>query len=234
MKRMILCVLGLLFAGQAMAAETTLRINKGSEEFKRGGQLYWQQIVNPAAADTDLVVAVATTSTSSGTTWMFSAAENALFNQSVPGRARNVTLTMSGIDANIDGGTDPVLTGTNLLGETITETFDVTENTAATITGAKAFATLTSLSVPAQDGASVYFSVGPGNIFGLHSTLTSSIQKLGSAVDGTSEAGTLAVSATAIESNTWLPSTVANGTRDYLIFYALNPYATTATSTRGW
>lgn len=238
MKRMMTwvlpCILGLLLASSAWAAETTIRINKGSEEFKRGGQLYWQQIVNPAATDTNLVVSVATTSTSSGTTWTFSAAENALFNDGVPGRARNVTFTISGVDANIDGGTDPVLTGTNLLGETITETFDVTENTAASIVGAKAFATLTSLSVPAQDGVNVYFSIGTGSVFGLHSTLTSSIQKLGSATNGTSETGTLAVSATAIESNTWLPSTVPNGTNDYLILYALNPYATVTTSTRGW
>ncbi len=238
MKRMMTwvlpCILGLLFASSAWAAETTIRINKNGEEFKRGGQLYWQQIANAAASDTNLVVAAAATSTSSGTTWTFSAAENALFNESVAGRARNVTFTVSGVDANIDGGTDPVLTGTNLLGETITETFDVTENTAATITGAKAFATLTSLSVPVQDGANVYFSIGAGDLFGLHSTLTTAVQKLASAIDGTSHAGTLAVSATAIESNTWGPSTLPNGTRDYLILYALNPYATLTTATRGW
>ena len=58
-------------------------------------------------------------------------------------------------------------TGLDLNGTAIYEDFTPTEDTPATLTGTKAFASFTSLVVPAQDGASVTVSLGWGQLIGL-------------------------------------------------------------------
>jgi hypothetical protein len=105
------------------------------------------------------------------------------------------------------------ITGTNYADETITEVMPVfVENTAGTKIGIKAFKTVTSVSVPAMDGAGVTIAVGFGEKLGLPFKLThNTVLKtfLNNVVEGT--APTVATSATALESNTISLNSALNG-----------------------
>lgn len=97
---------------------------------------------------------------------------------------------------------DIVVTGKNMAGETITESFKPTVDTPATLTGAKAFKEITSVVVPPQDGDSVTVDVGFGELIGLPYKIAKK-RVLMTLNDGVLDtAPTLAISATVLESNT--------------------------------
>jgi hypothetical protein len=97
--------------------------------------------------------------------------------------------------------------------EVITETLPVfTANTAGTVEGSKAFKTITSITIPAHDGTGATTSIGFGDLLGLpyklaHNTVDAAY------VDNAKEstAPTVAVSSTAIESNTIDLNTALSG-----------------------
>lgn len=105
------------------------------------------------------------------------------------------------------------ITGTNAAGEVITENLPAfTVDTAGTVTGAKAFASITKVEVPLMDGASPTVSIGWGDAIGIgyllpHNTVQMPYK------DNTKEsvAPTVAVSATDLESNTVLLNNALNG-----------------------
>lgn len=137
-----------------------------------------------------------------------------------PACTRNVTVTVAATTAGDVSASAIVVTGTNAAGEMITENFTPTINTPATLTGSKAFKSITSVAVPPQDGASVTVDVGFGAKLGLpyklaHNTVLTAY--LDNAKEGT--APTVATSASALESNTiTLNSTLASKVVDaYLI-----------------
>lgn len=121
-------------------------------------------------------------------------------NPSVP---RNITATAGGTVASIKA-VQVTVTGTNYADEVITEDLPVfTVDTAGTVSGLKAFKTITSISIPAMDGAGATVSIGFAEVLGLpyklaHNTVLKSY--LDNVLEGT--AATVTVSATAIESNT--------------------------------
>jgi hypothetical protein len=119
-----------------------------------------------------------------------------------PPCARNITVTVAADTAGDVKAAAIVVEGTNLAGETITENFTPEVNTPATLTGTKAFKTVTKVTVPAQDGGSVTVDVGFGQLIGLPYKLAKKRVLLtlkGGVVD---TAPTLAISTTALESNT--------------------------------
>lgn len=105
------------------------------------------------------------------------------------------------------------VTGTNVLGEVITETLPVfTVDTATTVVGSKAFATVTSYSVPAMDGTGATVAIGTGAKLGLpHKLSQNSVVAafLNSTKEGTLP--TVVVSTSAIESNTATLNSALNG-----------------------
>ena len=119
-----------------------------------------------------------------------------------PPCARNLTVTVAATTAGHVKSSAIVVTGKNLAGETITESFTPTADTPATLVGAKAFASVTSVAVPAQDGDSVTVDVGFGQLIGLPYKLDKKrvILTLNDGVVDT--APTLTISASALESNT--------------------------------
>ena len=119
-----------------------------------------------------------------------------------PPCARNLTVTVAATTPGDIKAAAIVVTGTNLAGETITESFTPTADTPATLTGTKAFASVTSVAVPAQDGASVTVDVGFGQLIGLPYKLAKKrvILTLNDGVVDT--APTLTISASALEGNT--------------------------------
>lgn len=125
-----------------------------------------------------------------------------------PDVARNVTV--KGNDANVTG--DVVITGTNVEGVTITETIAL--NAANVVAGNKAFATITSVSLPPYDTANTErVRIGLGAKLGLPVRLsrdTVIAAFLDNVREGTRP--TMALSASAIESNTaTLNSTLDGG-----------------------
>lgn len=129
-----------------------------------------------------------------------------------PKGVKNLTVTAGGTAVDIKA-VSVTITGTNYADETITEVMPVfVENTAGTKIGIKAFKTVTSVSVPAMDGAGVTIAVGFGEKLGLPFKLThNTVLKtfLNNVVEGT--APTVATSATALESNTISLNSALNG-----------------------
>lgn len=119
-----------------------------------------------------------------------------------PPCARNVTVTVAATTAGHVKAAAIVVAGTNLNGDAITESFTPTVDTPATLVGTKAFKTITSVTVPAQDGNSVTVDVGFGQLIGLPYKLENK-RVLLTLNDGVLDtAPTLAISSTALESNT--------------------------------
>ncbi|MEA4869903.1 MAG: hypothetical protein VB062_04615 [Christensenella sp.] len=148
----------------------------------------------------DGIVAGDATATPAGTTVTKTPAADEFGAQ--PPCARNITVTVAATTAGHVKAAAIVVTGKNLAGDTITESFTPTVDTPATLVGAKAFASVTSVAVPAQDGDSVTVDVGFGQLIGLPYKLSKK-RVLLTLNDGVVDtAPTLTISASALESNT--------------------------------
>lgn len=112
-----------------------------------------------ATADADYYKAALATSASVATTVT-------TFLATTPDFARNVTILPGGTTADVAAG-DYVITGTNVWGEVITETITIAANASTSQVGNKAFATITSVVLPIQDGAAATFDIGFGVKIGL-------------------------------------------------------------------
>lgn len=147
-----------------------------------------------------------------------------------PDYPRNIVITPGGTTGDVPAG-DIIVTGTNIRGDVITETFTLTANQSAAQTGNKAFATVTSVVFPIQDGAAATYGVGTGVKFGLARNL-SEAAIIDAFADGVREgtAATVANSATVIESNTVSTNTAPNGSRDFVV-YMMTTELTMSTST---
>lgn len=120
-----------------------------------------------------------------------------------PSVPRNITATAGGTAGDIKA-IQVVIAGTNYLDEAITETLPAfTVDTAGTVTGSKAFKTVTSITIPAHDDTGATTAIGFGEKLGLPDKLPTNTVLLAS-LGGTKEATapTVATSTTAIESNT--------------------------------
>ena len=118
-----------------------------------------------------------------------------------PPCARSLTVTPGGTTDDV-AACDVTITGTNINDETISETFAFLANASTATAGTKAFKTVTSISIPAQDGAAATFSVGTGQLIGLPYKLSKK-RVLLTLNDGVVDtAPTLAISTSAYESNT--------------------------------
>jgi len=131
-----------------------------------------------------------------------------------PPCARNVTATAGGTAGDIKA-ISVVVSGTDINGEAISETLPAfTVDTAGTVTGSKAFATVTSITIPAHDGTGATTAVGFGSKLGLaHKLATNTVllASLGGTKEGT--APTVATSSSAVCSNTMLLNSSLNGTQ---------------------
>lgn len=120
-----------------------------------------------------------------------------------PGIPRNITATAGGTAGDIKT-VQVTITGTNFADEVITEALPAfTADTAGIVTGNKAFKTITSISIPAMDGAGATVAIGFGEKLGLPYKLTLNTV-LAAYFDSVKEgtAPTVTTSPTAIEGNT--------------------------------
>lgn len=126
---------------------------------------------------------------------------------------RNITVTVAATTPGDVAAGNIVVAGKNFAGEDISEDFAITADTPATKTGTKAFAEVTSVTIPVQDGESVTVDVGWGKVFGLPYKLEVAGQVLLKLFDKAADTGTIAVSTTAIESNTLALNGTPNGAK---------------------
>ena len=163
-----------------------------------------------ATADTDgVLTAVTDNGTEQTITTGFTA----------PPYPRNITATAGGTAGDIKA-IQVVVTGTNVAGATITETLPAfTVDTAGTVTGSKAFATVTQVVIPAHDGTGATTAIGFGDLIGLPDKLDTNTVIL-AAHGGTREATepTVATSTSALESNTVDLNTALDGSA-VLVYY---------------
>lgn len=160
---------------------------------------HFQVSAAAAVAASDTAVHAAITLPTSGTTVV----TTAITNPAVP-RALRIKGNASGITGNV------VIAGTNYSGDAITETIVAAD--AGAVEGNKAFKTVTSITVPARTQTSDTISIGFNDKLGLpyklaHNTVLAAYHD--NAKEGT--APTVAVSATALESNTFDLNTALNG-----------------------
>lgn len=144
---------------------------------------------------------------------------------------RNLTITAGGTAGSITAS-DITITGTNVEGKVISETFTPTADTAGLITGNKAFKTVTGYSIPVQDGAGATYSIGVGSKLGIGMrNLASMPIKVLVNDNGTEtieDAAASAFSATDVESNTVTTTTALDGSKKFRVYvlnykWAINP-----------
>lgn len=137
-----------------------------------------------------------------------------------PDVPRNVTATAGGTAGDI-AAIQVVVTGTNMYGETISETLPAfTVDTAGSVTGDKAFATVTSVTLPAHSGTGATTAIGVGAKLGLpvkldRDTIVNAYRN--GVREGTRP--TVVVSASAVESNTVTMATALDGDTILIDYY---------------
>lgn len=171
------------------------------------------------AAGSAASVLAATATVAAGTT-----ITTGITNPDVP---RALSITTGGTTANIAAG-NVVITGTNVEGKTITESFTMADNLNGSVNGTKAFKTVTSVVFPAADGTSATISVGTQNVLGVNHRLvpgkTSIVVIQDGDINGSEATLQAAVSgstidAEEIENNTVTPATTPDGTKFLTILY---------------
>jgi hypothetical protein len=140
---------------------------------------------------------------------------------------RNITVTTAG-GTPADAPATATIVGTDVNGAAITETITVAQ-TATIAVGAKAFAKVTSITLPVGQGAGATVAFGFGALMGLakkiktRAGLTSAVREV---VAGAEVAtGTFAASAVGLPNGTYSPADAADGARDYALYYEFDATA---------
>ena len=165
--------------------------------------VYSMSLGSPAAASTTAVLAAVTDNGSQ------QVITTGITNPDVP---RNITATAGGTSANITA-VQVVVAGTDIDGLPITETLPAfTAATAGTVSGAKAFRTVTSITIP-HNGTGVTTAIGKGTAVGLNRRLSRDTV-VNAYLNGVRETTrpTVAFSATASSGNTVILNSTLNGT----------------------
>jgi hypothetical protein len=143
-----------------------------------------------------------------------------------PDFARNLTVIADGTVSNDLNACVVTVSGLNINGHAITETFSFSLHTLATVTGNKAFKTVSSISWPAScegGGFSVKWWLGSGVKMGLKRCMANAGDVIKDLLDGASATvGTYAVSASAVESNTNTLNTTPNASHNYDSYFMQN------------
>jgi len=131
-----------------------------------------------------------------------------------PAYPRVITATAGGTATDIKA-IQVTIEGTDMDGNVITSTLPAfTVDTAGTVTGTKAFRTVTKITIPAHDGTGATTAIGFGNALGIpyklpHDTVISAYRN--NVREGTLP--TVTTSATALENNVFTLNSALNGTK---------------------
>lgn len=136
--------------------------------------------------------------------------------------ARDVVVTPAGTTADVKTSSITIA-GTDIRGESISENVSITANQTTSVTTNAAFASITSITIPPQDGDSALYHFGLGAGLGLDRKLeVDSVIK--AVVDGSHESTrpTVTVSATTMSLNKATTNTAPNGSKDIEMLYYYN------------
>lgn len=140
-----------------------------------------------------------------------------------PDVPRNITVTTGGTTGDCAAG-NVVITGTDIFSKALTENLAITNAQNGTTTGAKAFKTVTSISLPAEQSThSCTFAIGRGSKLGLKRCMDQAGAFFHAALAGVKEttAPTVAASASSISGNTASLNSALNGS-DVTLFFVQN------------
>lgn len=148
-----------------------------------------------------------------------------------PDFARKIIVTPGGTTADVPTG-DVVITGTNIRGETITDTLTFAANDTGAQTSLKAFKTVTNVLFPVQDGASATYGIGVTDAMGLDRCMAESAV-IDAYLDGTREttAATVTAHATDVSKNTVDPNTALDASKDLVVIFVSTEVTAKAGST---
>lgn len=198
-----------------------------------GGTLHYKNIYSASFAYTETRKKVANASatavlaaTAGGTT--VTTVTSGITNPDVP---RALSVTPGGTAGDIlDSAV--IITGTNVEGKTITETFKTAAGSTTAINGTKAFKTVTSVAIGQQGGSGATFSVGTRNVLGVNHRLWSNNTTVkvysASAINGAltlQAAPTVAANDSEVERNLVTPATAPDGTTFLIIAYTFDNWA---------
>lgn len=140
-----------------------------------------------------------------------------------PDVARNITVLPTGTTADVAAG-NVVVSGTNILGAAISESFAFIANQSTAVVGTKAFRTVTSIVFPGEDSPfGATWDVGIGDKLGLKHCLDGAGYAMFLTVDAAAATGTTVTgNATALESNGFTPNPAANASRVFDQVYVQN------------
>lgn len=140
-----------------------------------------------------------------------------------PDMARNIVVTPGGTTADVAAG-NVVVTGTDIRGKVISESFAFLANASTAVVGVKAFRTVTSIVFPIEDSPyGATWDVGWGDKLGLNRCLDGSGWFIKGMVDDVALTGaTVVADASVISSNTMTPNPVADGSRVFELLYVQN------------
>ena len=213
-----------IFTLMAMMAQTSAQaapVKRLAQDVKLPTQAVMerQTITNPIVATTNRVLA-----THAGATSAAIATVTTMTAQ--PDVPRNLTITPTGTTGDVEACIITV-TGTNINGATISETFTFLADASTATTGNKAFKTVTSISFPANcesGGFAATWIVGVGSKLGLKRCVANAGDLVFSEFDGAYETtrGTLAANATAVESNTFTPNGTMDAAKSVIVNYIQN------------
>jgi hypothetical protein len=184
-------------------------------EFSPLAAIAVEEFTNPPAAGVALISTAAATTVAPRTATLLALAANI----SPP---RNITVTTAG-GTPADAPATTVITGTDINGDALTETLNVSQ-TAATVVGAKAFASVTSIVEAAADGTDATLSYGIGALIGLGKKVAvrgglPAVVKEIAAGSLNPTAGTFALPSVGVPNGTYSPNSAADGARDYCLYY---------------
>jgi hypothetical protein len=178
-----------------------------------------QSIDNPAAAGTTQVLSgnAGATSAAAATVTTFVAQ---------PDVPRNLVITPGGTTGDVEACTVTV-TGTNIFGRSISETFAFLADASTATTGAKAFKTVTSISWAANCESGSFaatWSVGYGEKLGLKRCMANAGDIFFSLLNGAKEgtAPTMTADSDEVEKNTADFNGTMNGSNDFVLYFIQN------------
>lgn len=140
-----------------------------------------------------------------------------------PDFPRNIVISAGGSTNSFAAGTATVV-GTNIFGKVISEDFTIASNQTGSVTGSKAFASVTSVYIPPTDGALAQVSVGVGQKLGIPRCMNNAGDYVFSEIGGVYETtrGTMAVGSTTVQSNTFTSNGTMDGSKNVDLFYVQN------------
>lgn len=170
-----------------------------------------QRVGSPAAASTTAIHAAVTDTGSQ------QVVTTGITQPDVP---RNVTATAGGTSGDIKA-IQVIIAGTDINDQAITETLPAfTADSTGTVTGTKAFKTITSITIPAHDGTGATTAIGTGSKLGLNTTLSRNTV-IAAYLNGVKEgtAPTVAFDSSNVSGNTATLNSSLNGNAVIVDFY---------------